>query len=259
MLKNKIYFVSDLHLGSSVFGESLVNEKRFVRWLDSIKGETKILFLLGDIFDFWFEYKEAVPRGFVRILGKLAEMSDAGTEIHYFTGNHDIWVSDYLPGEIGLIIHRKPVEVEMGGKVFYLAHGDGLGDGSLPFKFIRWIFHNKLCQILFRMIHPDLGIKLAYVWARHSRKKELASPTPYLGENKEHLVQFAKKYVKENPTTDYLIFGHRHILLDLNLPPKSRMMIIGDWLQYFSYAVFDGRRLMLKQFETWEKRNNSFL
>jgi UDP-2,3-diacylglucosamine hydrolase len=249
MAKNKIYFVSDMHLGSSVFGDPRMCEKRFVRWLDSIKDEAGVLYLLGDVFDFWFEYKETIPRGFTRFLGKLSEMSDAGIEIHYFTGNHDLWVYDYLPEEIGLILHKKPFVTEIAGKVFYLAHGDGLGDKSQSFKLIRRIFHNRACQVLFRAIHPDWGIRLAHVWAEHSRRKELMHPAPYHGEDKEHLVVYAKEYVRTHPETDYLIFGHRHILLDLMLNHKSRMMIIGDWLQYFSYAVFDGKELTLEQFD----------
>jgi len=236
-----------MHFGSDIFDSSLKREKRFVRWLDSIKAEAKTLYLLGDIFDFWFEYRKAVPHGFTRFLGKIAEMSDAGTEIHYFTGNHDIWVYDYLPQEIGVILHKKPLVTEISGKTFYLAHGDGLGDKSHSFKLIRWVFHNRLCQKLFRLIHPDMGIGLAQIWAKSSRMKELSNPAPYFGEDKEHLVLYAKEYIQAHPHIDYLIFGHRHILLDLMLNKKSRMMIIGDWLQYFSYAVFDGEDLMLFQ------------
>jgi len=246
-MKNKIYFFSDAHFGSSVLNDSREREKRLVRWLDSIKQEAKALYLLGDIFDFWFEYKRVVPRGFIRFLGKLAELSDAGVEIHYFTGNHDIWVYDYLPKEMGLILHKEPFVTEIAGKTFYLSHGDGQGDHSFSFQLIRRIFHNRTCQFLFRLLHPDLGIKLAHIWANHSRRKEQMYPVPYLGEEKEHLVVYAKSYIKAHPETDYLIFGHRHILLDLLLTPQNRMMIIGDWLQYFSYAVFDGKELILEQ------------
>jgi len=247
-VKDKIYFVSDMHLGSSVFGDSREREKRLVRWLDSIKEDAKALYLLGDIFDFWFEYKHAVPRGFTRFLGKLAELSDSGVEIHYFTGNHDIWVYDYLPEEIGLILHKKPFVTEIDGKNFYLAHGDGLGDYSHSFKLIRRIFHNRVCQVLYRLIHPDFGIKLGNSWANHSRRKELSNPLSYLGEDKEHLVLYAKSCIQTHPEIDYFIFGHRHIVLDLMLTSKTRMMIIGDWLQHFSYAVFDGRALRMEKF-----------
>jgi len=246
-VKDKIYFISDMHLGSPVFGDSREREKRLVRWLDSIKEEAKALYLLGDIFDFWFEYKHSVPRGFTRFLGKLAELSDAGIEIHYFTGNHDIWVYDYLPEEIGLVLHKKPLITEIDGKTFYLAHGDGLGDYSHSFKFIRWIFHNRICQILYRLLHPDFGIMLGNTWAYHSRRKELLHPLPYFGEDKEHLVLYAKSYIQTHPEIDCFIFGHRHLLLDLMLNSKTRMMIIGDWLQHFSYAVFDGKELRLEK------------
>jgi UDP-2,3-diacylglucosamine hydrolase len=245
-VKDKIYFVSDIHLGTSVFGDTGVREKRLVRWLDSIREEAKALYLLGDVFDFWFEYKKAVPRGFIRFLGKLAELSDAGVEIHYFTGNHDVWVFDYLPKEIGLILHKEPLVTEIAGKIFYLAHGDGQGDYSFSFKLIRWIFNNRICQFLFRLLHPDLGIMLAHVWANHSRQKECKRPIPF-NEEKEHLIMFAKSYLHKHPETDFMIFGHRHIPMDLMLNFQTRMIIIGDWLQHFSYVVFDGKELTLEK------------
>jgi len=247
--KNKTYFISDAHLGSSVFNDSLEREKRLVRWLDSIRDDAKALYLLGDIFDFWFEYKKAVPRGFTRFLGKLAELSDSGVEIHYFTGNHDIWIYDYLPKEIGLTLYKSSTVTEIAGKTFYLAHGDGLDDESRSFKLIHWIFHNRICQFLFRFLHPDMGLKLAHVWAEHSRRKEWKYPKPLLNEEKENLISFSKSYVKLYPETDFLIFGHRHILLDKMLSPENRMIIIGDWLQLDSYAVFDGKELTLEQFK----------
>jgi UDP-2,3-diacylglucosamine hydrolase len=250
MKREKIYFVSDMHLGSTVFDNPLTAEKRFVAWLTSIQPEAKALYLLGDVFDFWFEYKTVAPRGFTRFLGKLAEMSDAGIEIHFFTGNHDIWVFDYLPNETGVILHKEPLLTEIDGKKFYLAHGDGLGDRNHSFRLIRWIFHNRLCQRLFAMIHPRWGIGLAHFWARHSRKKDLLSPLDYLGEDREHLVLYAKEYIQKYPDTDYLIFGHRHILLDLLLNTHARMLIIGDWLRYFSFAVWENGELKLEQ---WTK------
>jgi UDP-2,3-diacylglucosamine hydrolase len=246
--KNKIFFVSDAHLGSSTICDSREREKMLVRWLDSIKHEAKALYLLGDIFDFWYEYKKVVPRGFTRFLGKLAELSDAGLEIHYFIGNHDIWIFDYLPNEIGLILHKEPYTTEITGKTFYMTHGDGQVDFSVSFKIIRSIFHNRVCQFLFRLIHPDLAIKFASVWAEHSRRKELMNPVSYLGVDKEHLVIFAKSYIKTHPEIDYMIFGHRHIPIDLMLTPKNRMMIIGDWMQHFTYIVFDGEELRHEKF-----------
>ncbi len=247
--KKNIYFASDMHLGSDVFENPLVVEKRFVRWLNTIKNDAQALYLLGDIFDFWYEYKYVVPRGFTRFLGKIAEMTDSGIEVHFFIGNHDMWVYDYLPQETGIIIHKKPVATEINGKRFYLAHGDGLGDDSKSFKIIRWLFHNKACQKLFGAVHPRWSFGFAHAWSKHSRKTGLANPAEYFGEEKEHLVLYAKEYIKQHPETDFLIFGHRHILLDLMLSRQSRMIILGDWLQYFSFAVFDGQELSLEQFE----------
>jgi Uncharacterized protein conserved in bacteria len=234
-----------MHLGSDVYEDPKQTEKRVVRWLDSIKDEAKALYLLGDIFDFWFEYKKVIPKGFTRFLGKIAEMSDNGTEIHFFTGNHDMWFFDYLPAELGIIVHTEPFVTIIDEKRFYLAHGDGLGDDSRSFQLIRSAFRNKFCQFLFAALPSRWGIGLAHYWSKQSRKKVEKNPTAYLGEEKEHLVFFAKEYMKEHPETDYLLFGHRHILLDLMLNKKSRMMIIGDWIQYNSYAIWDGESLNL--------------
>ena len=249
MERTKIYFASDVHLGSKVFEDSLVVEKRFVKWLDSIKHDAKALYLLGDIFDFWFEYKTVAPRGFTRFLGKISEMSDMGINIHFFIGNHDIWFFDYLNKETGAIIRKEPYLTEIEGKKFFLAHGDGLGDKSKKIKLIRYIFHNKLCQILFASVHPRWGIGFAHLWSRNSRKNGLKEPANYLGEEKEHLVLFSKKYLEQDDSIDYFIFGHRHILLDLMLSKKSRLIIVGDWIQYYSYAVFDGKEIRLEQYE----------
>lgn len=246
MGRDRIYFVSDMHFGADAFGPSIERERKFVAWLDTIADDARTIYMLGDVFDFWYEYKGVVPRGFTRFLGKIAALSDAGVDIHFFTGNHDIWIFDYLPEELGITVHREPLTTVISGKNFFLAHGDGLGDDSLAFRFIRGFFHNRICQKLFSLIHPSFGVWLAHRWARHSRLKEFSRPVPYLGEEREHLVRFAKRYISEHTETDYLIFGHRHILLDLQLSRRSRMMIIGDWLQYFSYAVFDGRDLTLE-------------
>ena len=249
MVKEKVYFVSDLHLGSDALEDPKTTEKRFVRWLDTIRDEARAVYLLGDIFDFWFEYKKTVPRGFTRFLGKIAEMQDAGTEVHFFTGNHDIWMFDYFQQELGIQVHTDPLRTTIHGKVFYLAHGDGMGDDSRSFRFIRWIFHNRICQFLFARVPSRWGIGFGHWWSR-SRKAALTCLASYKGEKNEHLVLYSKKYIEEHPDTDYLIFGHRHILLDLMLNRKARMLIIGDWMQYFSYAVFDGKELNLEQYDT---------
>jgi UDP-2,3-diacylglucosamine hydrolase len=249
MERTKIYFASDLHLGSAALENPKITERRFVSWLNLIRNDAKALYLLGDIFDFWFEYKETVPKGFSRFLGKIAEMHDQGIEIHFFIGNHDVWMFDYFQEELGVSVHRKPIRVEISGKMFYLAHGDGLGDRSRSFRFIRGIFHNKLCQFLFRHFIPSRwGVGFGHWWSHHNRKKDLENNLPYLGEDKEHLVLYAKQYLLQYPETDYLLFGHRHILLDLMLNRRSRMLILGDWMQYFSYAVFDGKELVLEEY-----------
>lgn len=237
-----------MHFGTDVFGNPAERERRFVRWLDFIRNDVKALYLLGDVFDFWFEYKNCVPQGFTRFLGKIAELSDDGVEIHYFTGNHDVWIFDYLERETGVVVHREPLATQICGKNFFLAHGDGLGDNSRSFKIIRSMFHSRFCQRLFGMIHPSVGIWLAHKWAKHSRMKEFVNPVAYLGEDREHLVLFAKNYIKRFPATDFLVFGHRHIILDIMLSRQSRMLILGDWLQYFSYAVFDGENILIEQF-----------
>jgi UDP-2,3-diacylglucosamine hydrolase len=247
MVKDKIYFASDMHFGSDVLEAPLVTEQRFVRWLDSIRDDAQALYLLGDVFDFWFEYRKVVPRGFTRFLGTIARMHDAGTEIHFFIGNHDIWLFDYLPAEVGAIIHREPFVLAAEGKKFFLAHGDGLGDPSRSFRFLRALFHNRFCQLLFAALPTRWSIGFAHRWSRSNRRKDLAHSLPYLGEDKEYLVHFAKQYLQTDPSIDYFLFGHRHILLDLQLNKKSRLLILGDWMQHFSYAVWDGDTLRLLQ------------
>lgn len=246
--KTKTYFASDAHLGSDFYEDSIVVEKRFVCWLDSIKHDAKSLYLMGDIFDFWFEYKYVVPKGFTRFLGKIAEMTDEGIEVHFFIGNHDIWIFDYLPQETGVIVHKKPVTTNIDGKFFFLAHGDGLNDTSFSFRLIRKVFHSRVCQKMFSWIHPRWALAFAHAWSGYSRKKGLYAGGNYQGEENEFLVQFSKQYLKQNPEIDFFIFGHRHIMLDLMLNKKSRMLILGDWIQLFSYAVFDGEEIYLEQY-----------
>lgn len=247
-----IYFISDLHLGAGTFDNPLDYERRVVRFLDSIKDDCEQLYLLGDIIDYWFEYKYVVPRGFTRFLGKLGEMSDAGIKIHWFTGNHDIWIFDYIPQETGAEIHYGPYSTVLQGKNFYMAHGDGIGEDTRSYKLMAGFFRNKVCQKMYRWIHPDLATAFAHNWSKHSRLSGSKFPD-YLGEDKEFLVKFAKQYIKENPDTDYLLFGHRHIMLDLMLSRRSRMMILGDWITHFSYAVLKDGQMSLDQFEYVEE------
>lgn len=226
--------------------KSLVREKLFVQWLDEIKSDAEAIYLVGDIFDFWFEYKKAVPKGYVRLLGKLAEISDSGIPIHIFTGNHDMWLFDYLEDEINAHIYREPIEVSLKGKRFFIGHGDGLGPGDNGYKLIKKIFKNKLCQWLFERIHPNLGISIAQYWSKKSRIANGEKDESYHGE-KEWLTQFCKEKMK-TIEVDYFIFGHRHLPLEVDLGNNTTYINLGEWVNYNSYAVFDGKKLELKRY-----------
>lgn len=253
-MKN-VYILSDAHLGSLAIEHRRTQERRIVRFLDDIKYKAAAVYLLGDMFDFWYEYKYVVPKGFTRFLGKLSELTDMGVEVHYFTGNHDIWMYGYLEEECGVTLHRQPLTTEIYGKVFYMAHGDGLGGGDRRFHLIRGIFHNRLCQRLFSMIHPRWGMQFGLTWAKHSRMKRAdGKEPPYMGEDREKLVLYTKEYIKTHKDIDYFIYGHRHIELDLMLSRKCRMMIIGDWIWQFTYVVFDGEHLFLSEYAEGESK-----
>ena len=239
-----IYFLSDFHLGAPDYEKSLEREKKIVKFLDSIKSKATEIYLLGDVFDFWFEYGKAVPKGYVRLLGKLAELSDAGIKLHYFTGNHDMWVFGYLEKELGAKIYHKPISLEINGKKFFLAHGDGLGPADLGYKFIKGVFASKVCQWLFARLHPNFGIWLGDFWSGKSR---IATTDLHFHGEKEWLVVYAKEVLK-NEHYDYFVFGHRHIPIDYTLSEKSRYINLGEWITHFSYAVFDGNNLELKYY-----------
>lgn len=245
--RNKTYFISDLHLGASYLDRK-ESEARVVRWLESIKSDACRLFLMGDILDYWYEYRHVAPQGYIRFLGKLAELSDMGIEIHWFTGNHDIWIFDYLPNELGITIHKTHTQTTLGKHTFFLAHGDDVGERSPKFRFMQALFRNKVAQWCYSWLHPDLTMTLAHRWSLASRQKQSAESAQYKGEDQEPLVRFAKEYAT-NHDIDFFIFGHRHILLDLMLTRKSRMVILGDWIQLFSYAVYDGENLFVEIFE----------
>lgn len=246
-MRNKVYFLADAHLGSKSHADSIETERKLCRWLDSVRDDAAVIFLMGDIFDYWYEYRYVVPKGFTRLLGKLGEMTDAGIEIHFFAGNHDLWLSDYLSRECGLILHLEPYITEMGGRKFFLAHGDGLGDDSRSFHFLRKVFHSKFLRTCFSAIHPRWTIPLAHAWSNSSRDSR--GVVPYMGEEREHLVRFAREKLVEMPDINYFIFGHRHVLLDLPIAARSRVIILGDWITLFSYAEFDGEDLQLKQYK----------
>ena len=247
-MNKNVYFLSDAHLGSLAIEHGRMQERRLVRFLDSIKTKAAAIYLLGDMFDFWNEYRHVVPKGYTRFLGKVSELTDMGVEVHFFTGNHDIWTYGYLEQECGMTVHRKPSTVEIYGKVFYLAHGDGLGDPDSKFKLLRKMFHNHTCQALLNAIHPRWGMALGLNWAKKSRLKELANPCPYKGEDKEELVLFAKDQERQSNHRDYYIFGHRHIELDLMLSHTTRLLVLGDWIDNFTFGVFDGEQFWMENY-----------
>lgn len=243
----KIYFASDFHLGVPTYEKSRDREDRIVRWLDSIKHDAAEVFLVGDIFDFWFEYKTVVPRGYVRLLGKLAELSDQGIKLTFFKGNHDMWMFNYLEKELGATIISDEKILEINGKRLYVHHGDGLGPGDSTYKMLKKFFRSKVCQWLFARLHPNLGIGIADKWSRNSRiandKKEV-----FLGEEHEWLVIYSKEILQKEHF-DFFIFGHRHLPLDIKLSDSSRYINLGEWIHYSTYAVFDGENVELKYFE----------
>ncbi len=253
-MRKKVYFLSDAHLGSRALKHHRTRERRLVNFLDEIKHQAAAIYLLGDLFDYWYEYKHVVPKGFTRLLGKISELTDMGIEVHFFIGNHDIWCKDYFSQECGMIVHRAPITAEIYGKEFYIAHGDGLGDNSKGFKFIRAMFHSKTLQTMFSAIHPRWTMELGLTLAKHSRlKRENGKEPEYMGEDKEPLVLFTKSYLQTHPDINYFIYGHRHIMLDMMLTKSARIIITGDWIKYFSYAVYDGNELILDQYVEGDK------
>lgn len=247
----KVYFISDAHLGSLAIEERAAQEKRLVRFLDSIKADAEAVYMLGDMFDFWYEYRYVVPKGFTRFLGKISELTDRGIEVHYLLGNHDMWMYGYLQHECGVVLHEGAVTVEMGGRKFFLAHGDGMGDPDRMFRILRGIFHSKLCRFLFSLLPTCWSMKFGLGWAGSSMEKHRLENgvDGYKGEEKEYQIVFAKDYLKSHPDIDFLIMGHRHIELDLMLSPTSRMLILGDWISHSTYACFDGESLVMGSFE----------
>ena len=245
----KIYFASDFHLGAPNHEQSLIREKLIVKWLDEIKVDAEEIYLMGDMFDFWYEYRHTAPKGFIRFLGKLAEIADSGIPITFFTGNHDMWMFEYLPKEIGVTIYREPIERTFNGKKFFLGHGDGLGPGDHGYKFIKKVFANKVCQWLFARIHPNFGMGMAHYWSHKSRASNGGeNEEKFVGIDHEWLAIYAKE-VLQKQYFDYFIFGHRHLPLNLQLTDKSTYINLGEWVTYNSYAVFDGNELQLKYYK----------
>lgn len=250
-MQKKIYFSSDFHFGIPDHDSSLKREKRFVEWLEMARTDAAEIYLMGDLFDFWFEYKKAIPRGYVRLLGKLAELTDSGIHIHLFRGNHDMWAFNYLNRELNIQLHRDPEIRKFGDKTFYLAHGDGLGPGDLGYKFIKKVFQLRFNQWLFRQLHPDLGIGLGLYWSGRSRlANQLKENTARedIAIVNSRLVNHSKSVLLQHPEIDYFVYGHVHVPLNIEIGNHTHQISLGDWLTHFSYAVFDGEKLELKKF-----------
>jgi UDP-2,3-diacylglucosamine hydrolase len=244
----KIYFAADAHLGNRYLVNPRETEKKLVRWLDSIKDDAQAIWFLGDMFDYWYEYKHVVPKGHVRFLGKLAELADAEVEIHLLIGNHDIWMFDYLPSEIGAVIHQGPLTIDMLGARFFLAHGDEVGKQAFTFRFLQAMFRNKICQFFYAGIHPRWSFAFAKGWSLRSRKKGLPKLPPDPRNAAGYLINFAKAYTQTHPDIRYFIFGHCHSMLDMDLDPNTRILVVGDWMKHFSYIQWDGHSLSLELF-----------
>lgn len=243
-----IYFASDFHLGVPDQTSSREREDRIVRWLDSIKENAAEIYLMGDVFDFWFEYATVIPKGYIRLLGKLAELSDAGIHIVMFKGNHDMWMFDYFTKELGIEIVSDELIIERSGKKFFLHHGDGLGPGDPGYKFLKSFFRSRFCQWLFARIHPNLGLGIAKKWSAKSRLQN-KDKEKFETIEQEWLVNYSKELLTKSHF-DYLIFGHRHLPLDIQMNENSRYINLGEWINFNSYAVFNGNSLELKYFES---------
>ncbi len=252
MKKSKIYFASDFHLGIPDYESSLEREKKLVRWLDMVSGDADEIFLMGDIFDFWFEYKHVIPKGYVRLLGKIAEITDRGIPIHVFRGNHDVWAFDYLSKELNVLLYRKSLIREIDGKKFFLSHGDGLGPGDTGYKLLKKVFEFKPNQFLFKWLHPDIGARMGLYFSKKSRlanyaKRERKERSMELKD--EMLLHYAKRKLEEHPDIDYFVFGHHHIALQEKVGDNAEIIILGDWISLFSYGVFENGKMSLKYFE----------
>jgi UDP-2,3-diacylglucosamine hydrolase len=244
----KVYFLSDFHLGAPDYKSSLEREKIVVKFLDEIKNDASEIFIVGDIFDFWYEYRKVVPKGYVRLLGKLAEITDAGVKIRFFVGNHDMWMKNYFQRELNIPVYFEPGDFEWDGKTFHIGHGDGLGPGDHRYKFLKKIFRNKFSQWLFGVLPPYIGMGLANFLSRRSRTQTGVAEEIFLGEEKEWLIIYSKEILKKK-NFDFFVFGHRHLPIDFRLENGSRYINLGDWIHYYTYAVFDGKKLELKSYK----------
>jgi UDP-2,3-diacylglucosamine hydrolase len=243
----KVYFLSDFHLGVPDHATSLEREKRVVRFLDEAMKDAAMIFIVGDLFDFWFEYRKVVPKGYVRLLGKMAEISDKGIPLHFFVGNHDMWMNGYFQKELNIPVFFDTQEYEFNGKKFLIGHGDGLGPGDQGYKFLKKVFRNPVCQFLFGIIPPAIGMAIANYSSRGSRSVTASDDDHFLGEDNEWLITYCKSELQKKHF-HYFIFGHRHLPIDFSINNSSRYINLGDWIKYNSYAVFDGEHLELKYY-----------
>ena len=243
----KIYFASDNHLGAPTKEQSFPREQKFVAWLDEIKEDAAVIFLLGDLFDMWMEYKTVVPKGFTRTLGKLAEISDSGIPIHYFVGNHDLWMNGYFEEELNIPVYHKPQEYTFNNTTFFIGHGDGLGPGDKGYKRMKKVFTNPFFKWLYRWLHPDFGMRIAQHLSVKNKMISGDDDAKFLGEDNEWLAQYCKRKL-ENKHRDFFVFGHRHLPLDIKLNETSRYVNLGDWVSYYTYGVFDGETMELKEY-----------
>lgn len=243
----KVYFASDQHLGAPTAAASFPREKKFVAWLHEIKEDAAALFLVGDLFDFWFEYETVVPKGFVRTLGKLAEIRDAGIPVYFFVGNHDLWMNDYFEKELNIPVYHKPQEFVIDNKKFFIGHGDGLGPDDKGFKRMKKVFTFPLFKWMFKWLHPDLGVKLGHYMSVKNKAISGDEDSKYLGDEKEWLVIYSK-YKLTQKHYDYFVFGHRHLPLEIELPENSKYINLGDWIQYFTYGEFAKDSFQLKKY-----------
>lgn len=243
----KIYFASDQHLGAPTAEASMPREQRFVSWLDEIKTDAAAIFLLGDLFDFWFEYKTVVPKGFVRVLGKLAELKDSGIPIYFFVGNHDLWMRDYFEKELNIPVYHEPQEFVFNTSTLLIGHGDGLGPGDKGYKRMKKVFTFPFFKWLFRWLHPDIGVKLGQYFSVKNKLISGDEDAAFLGEDNEWLVQYCKRKL-ETKHYDFFIFGHRHLPLEIDLNKQSKYINLGDWIQYFTYGVFEDGNIGLKEY-----------
>ena len=246
-MTGKIYFASDFHLGLPAGTDPLEREKKIVSWLNHISPDAKEIYLLGDVFDFWWEYKLVVPKGFTRFLGTVASLTDSGIPVHFFAGNHDMWIGKYLIDECGVIVHSKPYIVTIDNKRFYLAHGEGLGSRDLGYKMLLAIFRNRPLQVLYSALHPRIGVGLGHSWSLHSRLAKGIS-IKFQGEEKEDLIRYSRK-ILEKEKIDHFIYGHRHLTRTFKLETGAVVTILGDWIKKGSYAEWNGMDLILNEID----------